>query len=36
MSNYNRITFRERVRIEPGIYAKKSFGQIAEELGRHF
>ena len=34
MSNYNRITFKERVRIEAGIYAKKSFGQIAKELGR--
>ena len=34
MSNYNRITFKERVRIEAGIYAKKSFRQIAEELGR--
>lgn len=34
MSNYNRITFKERVRIEAGIYAKKSFSQIAEELGR--
>lgn len=34
MSNYNRITFKERVRIEAGIYAKKSFSQIAKELGR--
>ena len=34
MSNYNRITFKERVRIEAGIYAKKSFGQIAKEIGR--
>ena len=34
MSNYNRISFKERVRIEAGIYAKKSFSQIAEELGR--
>ena len=34
MSNYNRITFKERVRIEAGIYAQKSFRQIAEELGR--
>ena len=34
MSNYNRITLKERVRIEAGIYAKKSFSQIAEELGR--
>ena len=33
MSNYNRIILRERVRIEAGIYAKKSFGEIAEELG---
>ncbi|SCY25180.1 Transposase and inactivated derivatives, IS30 family [Pseudobutyrivibrio sp. AR14] len=34
MSNYNRITFKERVRIEAGIYAEKSFSQIAKELGR--
>ena len=34
MSNYNRITFKERVRIEAGIYAKKSFSQIAKEIGR--
>lgn len=34
MSNYNRISFKERVRIEAGIYARKSFRQIAEELGR--
>lgn len=34
MSNYNRIILKERVRIEAGIYAKKSFGEIAEELGR--
>lgn len=34
MSNYNRITFKERVRIEAGIYAKKTFGQIAKELER--
>ncbi len=34
MSNYNRITFKERVRIEAGIYGKKSFSQIATELGR--
>lgn len=34
MGNYNRITFKERVRIEAGIYAKKSFFQIAKELGR--
>ncbi len=34
MSNYNRITFKERVRIEAGIYAGKSFSQIAKELGR--
>ncbi len=34
MSNYNRITFKERVRIEAGIYAKKSFSRIAKELGR--
>lgn len=34
MSNYNRITFKERVRIEAGIYARKSFSQIAKELGR--
>ena len=34
MGNYNRITFKERVRIEAGIYAKKSFSQIAKELGR--
>ena len=34
MSNYNRITFKERVRIEAGIYARKPFGQIAKELGR--
>lgn len=34
MSNYNRITFKERVRIEAGIYAKKSFSQMAKEIGR--
>lgn len=34
MSNYNRIILKERVRIEAGIYAKKSFGEIVEELGR--
>lgn len=34
MSSYNRITFKERVRIEAGIYAHKSFSKIAEELGR--
>ena len=34
MSNYNRITFKERVRIEAGLYAGKSFSQIAKELGR--
>ena len=34
MSNYNRITFKERVRIEAGIYARKPFGQIAKELVR--
>lgn len=34
MSNYNRITFKERVRIEAGIYAKESFSSIAKELGR--
>ena len=34
MSNYNRITFKERVRIEAGIYAGKSFSRIAKELGR--
>jgi len=34
MSNYNRITFKERVRIEAGIYAKESFSKIAKELGR--
>ena len=34
MSNYNRITFKERVRIEAGVYAEKSFSQIAGELGR--
>ncbi len=34
MGNYNRITFKERVRIEAGIYAKKSLRQIALELGR--
>ena len=34
MSNYNRITFKERVRIEAGIYARKSFSRIAKELGR--
>lgn len=34
MSNYNRITFKERVRIEAGIYANKSFSEIAKELGR--
>ena len=34
MGNYNRITFKERVRIEAGIYANKSFSKIAEEIGR--
>ena len=34
MNNYNRITFKERVRIEAGIYAKKSFSKIGKELGR--
>ena len=34
MSNYNRITFKERVRIEAGIYAHESFSKIAEDLGR--
>ena len=34
MGNYNRITFKERVRIEAGIYAQKSFSQIAKDLGR--
>ena len=34
MSNYNRITFKERVRIEAGVYAEKSFSRIAGELGR--
>ena len=34
MGNYNRITYKERVRIEAGIYARKSFSQIAKELGR--
>ncbi len=34
MSNYNRISFKERVRIEAGIYAKKSFSQIAKKIGR--
>ncbi len=34
MSNYNRITIKERVRIEAGIYAKESFSKIAKELGR--
>ena len=34
MSNYNRITFKERVRIEVGIYARESFSKIAKELGR--
>ena len=34
MSNYSRITFKERVRIEAGIYARKPFSRIAEELGR--
>lgn len=34
MSDYNRITFKERVRIEAGIYAKKSLSQIAKEIGR--
>jgi hypothetical protein len=34
MSNYNRITFKERVRIEAGIYAKESFSKIAKELDR--
>lgn len=34
MSNYNRITFKERVRIEAGIYAKESFSRIAKDLGR--
>ena len=34
MSNYNRITFKERVRTEAGIYARESFSKIAKELGR--
>ncbi len=34
MSNYNRITFKERVRIEAGIYAKESLSSIAKGLGR--
>lgn len=34
MSNYNRITFKERVRIEAGIYSNKSFSRIAKEIGR--
>ena len=34
MGNYNRITFKERVRIEAGIYAKESFSKIAKDLGR--
>ena len=34
MGNYNRITFKERVRIEAGIYARKSFSQIGKEIGR--
>ena len=35
MSNYNRLDLKERVRIEAGIYAEKSFSLIAEELGRN-
>ena len=34
MEKYNRITYKERIRIEAGIYARKSFSQIAKELGR--
>lgn len=34
MGNYNRMTLKERVRIEAGIYAKKSFSQIAKDIGR--
>ena len=34
MSNYNRITYKERVRIEAGIYAKKTYSEIAKELER--
>ena len=35
MSNYNRIKFKERARIEASIYAKESFSSIAKELGRN-
>ena len=35
MSNYNRISFKERVRIEAGIYAKKSFSHsFSRSFGR--
>ncbi len=34
MSNRNRLSFKERIRIEAGIYAKLSFSRIARELGR--
>lgn len=34
MSNYNRITFKERMKIEAGIYTGKSFSLIAKEPGR--
>ena len=34
MNKYNRITYKERLRIEAGIYAGKSFAQIAKEIGR--
>ena len=34
MSNRNRLCLKDRVRIEAGIYAKKSFSRIAREIGR--
>jgi IS30 family transposase len=34
MGNYKRIEFKERVRIEAGIYAKTSYTKIGDELGR--
>ena len=34
MSNYNRITLKERVRIEAGIYSGYSFHKIAKDIER--
>lgn len=34
MSNYNRISYKERMRIEAGIYSKSSFSKMGEELIR--